>query len=139
MKVKHLMRKTLVTVPFSATIRDAALKMDEHKVGAVLVMDKGTKMEGIVTDRDIALAVAVRGKDPVKACVYDIMTTDVVSVKEDDDIASALRVMSTANIRRLPVCRNGKVAGIISSSDIASEIKEEINEFIGLEESYAKH
>jgi CBS domain-containing protein len=139
MKVKHLMRTSLITVPISATIRDAAVKMDEHKVGSVLVVDKGMKMEGIVTDRDIAIAVAVRGKDPAKACIYDIISTDVVAVKEDDDIASALRVMNTTNVRRLPVCKNGKVAGIISSADVASGLKEEINEFIGLEEAYAKH
>ncbi len=139
MKVRNIMRKSLVTVPVAATIRDAAIKMDEHKVGSVLIIDKGMKMEGIVTDRDIAIAVAVKGKDPVKACVYDIMSTDIVAVKEDDDVASALRVMSTTNVRRLPVCKNNKVTGIISSAEIASEIKEEVSEFMSLEEAYAKH
>jgi signal-transduction protein with cAMP-binding, CBS, and nucleotidyltransferase domain len=139
MKVKHIMRTNLVSVPVGASIHDAALKMDEHKVGSILVIDKGMKMQGIVTDRDIAIAVAVKGKDPMKACVYDIMSDDVIAVKETDDVSSALRVMSTTNVRRLPVCKNGKVAGIISSSDIASELREEINEFIGLEEAYAKH
>ena len=138
MKVKHLMRKSLITVPVAATIQDAAVKMEEHKVGSVLVVDKGMKMEGIVTDRDIAIALAVKGKEP-KSCIYDIMSSDVVAVKEDDDVASALRVMNTTNVRRLPVCKNNKVAGIISSADVASGLKEEINEFIGLEEAYAKH
>jgi signal-transduction protein with cAMP-binding, CBS, and nucleotidyltransferase domain len=138
MKVKHVMRKSLIMVPLSATIYEAALKMREQRVGSVLVVDKGAKLEGLVTDRDIAMAVAIDGKEPGQTCVYDIMTDDTITVKADDDIASALRVMSTANVRRLPVCKNGKVAGIISSADIASEIKEEVVEFMGLEESYAK-
>jgi CBS domain-containing protein len=138
MKVKHLMRKSLIMVPISATIYDAALKMREHRVGSVLVVDKGAKLEGLVTDRDIAMAVAIDGKEPGRACVYDIITDDLITVRADDDIASALRIMNTANVRRLPVCRNGKVAGIISSADIASGIKEEVVEFMGLEEAYAK-
>jgi CBS domain-containing protein len=138
MKVKHLMRKSLIMVPISATIYEAALKMRENRVGSVLVVDKGAKLEGLVTDRDIAMAVAVDGKEPGRTCVYDIMTDDLITIRADDDIASALRFMNTANVRRLPVCKNGKVAGIISSADIASGIKEEVVEFMGLEEAYAK-
>ncbi len=125
MKVNQLMNKTLVTIPISATIHEAAVKMKEMNVGSVLIVDKGGKLEGIVTDRDIALSVAASAKDPHKVCAYDIMTDEPITIRSDADLDAALRMMSTGNVRRLPVCENGKLVGILTSADIASEVREE--------------
>lgn len=139
MKVKQLMHKKIVTVSDLSSIHDAALMMKKEEVGSVLVVDEEGKLVGIVTDRDIAMAVAADRKDPGTACVYDIMTMDPVVVMPDNDIDSVLKIMNRENIRRLPVCENGKLIGMLSSADIAAGIKDEFNQFIGLEGAFAKH
>jgi len=139
MLVKQLMRKELITISPSATIHDAASKMKEQNVGSILVVDEGWKLKGILTDRDIALYVAADSKDPRSVHAYDIMTPDPITVDADADVDSALRIMNRANVRRLPVTENGKLAGILSSADLATEIKQEFSQFMGLEEVLAKH
>jgi CBS domain-containing protein len=139
MKVKHVMNKELVSIPTEATIHDAALKMKEHDVGSVIILEEGGKLEGIVTDRDIAMAVGADFKDPKTGCAYDIMTPDPIIIQSDANVDAAIRIMNRANIRRIPVCENGKVVGLLSSADVASELKEELDQFLGLEEAFSKH
>lgn len=138
MLVKQRMQKKIISVLPTSSIQDAALQMKKKKVGTVLVMENGNKLNGILTDRDIAMAVA-DNKDPLKTSISTIMKKKPITIKSDADIMSALRVMSTGNIRRLPVCERGKVIGILSSADLASEIREELDQFMGLEEAVAKH
>lgn len=139
MKVKKIMNKQVISLPLEATIHDAAIKMREFGVGSILIMSDGGSLEGILTDRDIAMAAAADCKNPKKSCVYDIMMTEPITIQSSADLEAALRVMNTSNVRRLPVCENGKVVGLVSSADIAAEIREEINQFMGLEEAFAKH
>lgn len=139
MKVHQLMQKHLVSVSNTATIHNAALKMKEEGVGSVLIVDEKETLLGIVTDRDIAIAVAAENRDPQRVCAYEIMTDDPITVASDTDIEYALRVMNTGNIRRLPVCEKGKLVGMLSSADLANELKEEFDNFIGLEGGFAKH
>ncbi|MGE5894041.1 MAG: cyclic nucleotide-binding/CBS domain-containing protein [bacterium] len=139
MTVKQIMRKELVTVLPSSSVYDSAVKMKEYGVGSILVVEEGFKLKGIVTDRDIALTVGTDLGDPKAACVCDIMTPDPITIDADADIDSALRIMHRANIRRLPVVENGKLTGILSTADLAAEIKDEFDKFISLEEAFAKH
>ncbi len=139
MIVRQLMQKELITCLPSATVHDAASKMKEHNVGSVLIVEDGWKLKGILTDRDITLSVAADSKDPWTTFVYDVMTPDPITVNSQADADSALRIMNKANIRRLPVIEEGKLVGLLSSADLAAEIKEEFTQFIGLEEAFAKH
>ena len=139
MLVRQKMHRELVTVLPSSSVHEAALKMKEQGVGTVLVVEEGWKLRGILTDRDIAMTVAADSRDPKTTCTCDIMTADPVTINVDADIESALRIMNRANIRRLPVTENGKLVGLLSSADVAAEIKEEFDQFIGLEEAFAKH
>jgi CBS domain-containing protein len=139
MKVRQLMQKELVAILPDATLHDAALKMKENSIGSILIVEDGGTLKGIVTDRDISLAVAADNKDPKTTFASDIMSKEPVSIPSDADVSYALKIMSDSNVRRLPVCEHERVIGILSSADVASEIKEEINQFIGLEEAFAKH
>lgn len=139
MVVKQIMQKDLVTVLPSSTLFEAALKMKEHCIGSVLVCEEGGKLKGIITDRDIALAVAADSKDPKSTFAYEIMTADPIAVNADADVDSALRIMNRAKIRKLPVMESGKVVGLLSSADLASEIRHEVDQFISLEETFARH
>ncbi len=133
------MQKNLVTCSPSESIHDAAAKMKEYNIGSILIVEDGSKLKGILTDRDIALNVAAESKDPQTTIVADIMKPDPISINLSADVNDALKTMSKANVRRLPVMEDGKVVGLLSSSDLAAEIKEEFDEFISLEEAYAKH
>lgn len=139
MTVKQLMNKDLVSVLPSSTIGEVAQKMKEHGVGSVLVVDEDWKLKGIVTDRDIAIAVAADYKDPKATLASEIMTADPIYICSDADFDAALKTMNQANVRRLPVTEDGKVVGLLSSADVAREIKDEFQQFIGLEEAFAKH
>lgn len=141
MLTKQLMQRNLVVVLPSSTMFDAAVKMKEHHVGSVLVVEEGWKLKGILTDRDIAMMIAadskgLKTKDPRTINVCDVMTADPVAVRSDADIVSALTVMNRAHVRRLPVTENGKLVGLLSSADLAAELKDEFSQFIGLEEVY---
>jgi CBS domain-containing protein len=139
MTVKQLMNREVVSVLPSSTLIEVALKMKEHRVGSVLVIDEDWKLKGIVTDRDIAIAVAADYKDPKTTFASEIMTADPICIGSDADFDSALRTMNQATVRRLPVTEDGKVVGLLSSADVAREIKDEFQQFIGLEEAFAKH
>jgi len=139
MKVRQLMQKDLVTILPTANLHEAALKMKEKKVGSVLIVEDGGKLKGIVTDRDISMAVAADTRDPKKTHASEIMSTEPVSIQSDADVDYALRIMSQQNVRRLPVCEKERVVGLLSSADVATELREELTQFISLEEAFAKH
>ncbi len=139
MLARQIMQKDLVIILPSSTVFDAALKMKEYHVGSVLIVEEGWKLKGILTDRDIALTIAADSKDPKTTCVCDIMTADPITINSDADVDSALRLMNRAHIHRLPVTENGKLVGLLSSADLAAEMKEEFNQFIGLGLTFAKH
>jgi len=139
MSVKQIMHKELVTVLPSSTLFEIAQKMKEFCIGSVLVCEEGWKLKGIITDRDIAIAVAADSRDPKTTFAYEITTADPIEINADADVNSALRIMNRARIRRLPVTENGKLVGLLSSADLAGEIKDEVNQFISLEETFAKH
>ncbi len=139
MLARQIMQKDLVTILPSSTVFDAAVKMKEYHVGSILIVEEGWKLKGILTDRDIAMAVAAGLKDPKTTLVRDVMTVDPITINSNEDVDSALRVMNRANIHRLPVIENGKLVGLLSSGDLAVEMKEEFNQFIGLGETFAKH
>jgi CBS domain-containing protein len=139
MLARQMMHKDLVTVRLTATVHETALKMKDLGVGSVLVVEDGWKLRGIVTDRDIALTVAADIKDPRITFSSDIMTKDPITIDASADMNSALRIMKRAAVRRLPVTEDGKLVGLLSTADVAAEMKEEFDQFIGIEEAYAKH
>ncbi|MDA8387903.1 MAG: CBS domain-containing protein [Nitrospiraceae bacterium] len=136
MTVRQYMKKNVVSLPSSATLLEAARMMKEKHIGSMIIEDS-LKVKGILTDRDIALAVAAAGKDPSSTCVCDIMR-DPVTIDIDADLDSALKIMNRASVRRLPVLENGKLIGVISHADIASAMNEVISQFMALEETYTR-
>lgn len=138
MQIRQLMQKNPVVVSPTSSIYEAALKMKDHNVGSVLVVEEGWKLKGILTDRDIALALAEDSLDAKTTPVYNVMTQDPITTNIDADVDSAIRIMNRAKIKRLPVTENGRLVGILSSADIAHEIKGQMDQFFGLEEAFAK-
>lgn len=122
MKVKDIMTSRVVKVSADEPVRRAAELMKEWDVGVVPVIKDG-KFSGIVTDRDIILRCIAEGRpDTVKA--EDVMTDDkLVCISPEHSLTEAARLMAREHVRRLPVCDNGKLVGMLSLSDIAGSEK----------------
>jgi len=127
-KCSDVMTKDLVYSSPSDTVADVAHLMKKEDIGPVLIVndkDKGKRLVGIVTDRDLAIKVVGEGRDPKKTTVEDVMTTKVITCRADDDIQNAMKAMAEYQLRRIPVVDNtGMLVGIISQADVATRVNE---------------
>ncbi len=102
-----------------ATAAEAAREMKELDVGIIPICDDNKRLLGVVTDRDIVLRVVAEGKNPDQAKLQDIATMDPIAGQRDWSLADAIDLMSTNQIRRLPIVEDGKLIGMVSLGDIA--------------------
>ena len=101
-----------------ASVLDAAVVKNEHKIGALVVLDEG-RVVGIFTERDVLRRVVVEGSAPEKTHVGDVMTTEVACCRSLTKIAEARSVMKNRRIRHLPVVNEDSVLeGMISIGDL---------------------
>ena len=122
--IRDVMTPNPACVSAKDSIREVARIMAREDTGVVPVVD-GKKVIGMITDRDIVVRLVAEGKDPANAKVNEAMTKTVRSVKEDSTINDALQMMSSAQIRRVPVVNNNnEIVGIVSMKDIATESRE---------------
>ena len=95
-------------------------------MGALPVTDDANKLVGIVTDRDIVVRAVADAKDVTATTVAEIMTPDVFTVRADDFVFQAIRLMGDKQVRRVPVItETGELGGILSMADIALEMEDE--------------
>lgn len=134
MFLRDIMQKKVVSVPPETTIRDAAKKMKDYRIGYLLITN-GESLRGCVTDRDLVIWLA-SGKDPDTARIDSLMQTNVITASPDTDVFDANKLMARKKIRRLPIVENGRIQGLVSSSDLASVIEEEVDNFLHVEEAY---
>lgn len=122
MKVVEVMSRGVDPVPSSANVQEAATRMAELDVGAVLVGAQEA-LEGILTDRDIILRVVVDGRAPADVLVRDVMSSTLYSCRADDPVELALQEMRERQIRRLPVYdEDGQAVGIVTLGDLARAV-----------------
>ena len=120
MKVKDCMCTDVCCVKPETTIRDVAKLMSQNHIGSLPVCDTNNCLCGIVTDRDIILRSIACDKNVKTTPVSDIMSTNVCTCEENEDMANAENKMGTNKVRRLPVCDNNKkVIGMLTLGDIA--------------------
>ena len=122
--VKHLLDskgREIISIVQDASVFDAIKLMAERSVGSLLVMD-GDDLQGIVTERDYARKVIIKGRSSESTPVADIMTTDIVTASADQTVNECMTLMSERRIRHLPVVIDGKVAGMISIGDLVQAI-----------------
>ena len=121
MKVSDVMTRGVEVVHPQSGLPEAAMTMRRLDVGALPVVKEG-RLEGMVTDRDIAVRAVAEGRDLATTLVGDVMSPGVVSVQEDDDVETAAQLMADRQVRRMPVIgRDRKLAGILSLADLAVE------------------
>lgn len=124
MRCSEIMTRDVKTATRDMQLREVAVMMREGDVGSVPVVEDG-RLVGILTDRDIVVRTIANGKDAA-APVSDAMTAEIFSVKPDDFVFEAIRIMGDRQVRRIPVvAESGDLAGIISMADIALEMEDE--------------
>ena len=124
MEVRQIMTRPVITVPPDAPVALVASSMRDHGIGALPVLDAG-RLAGIITDRDLALALLPRVASAFAAEARDMMTTKVLVCYAESDVEEAAAIMGEHQVRRLPVLeRSGKLVGILSVGDIAREVSE---------------
>lgn len=135
MRVSDWMKRDLVHVSPSESVRKAWALLREHRIRHLPVMDQGT-LVGIVTDRDVrlvfpsALTSGAKEQDPADALekvkVQEIMTKQVTTVTPDTSIADVARILLERRIGGLPVVQQGRLVGIITKTDILAAFVEMI-------------
>ncbi len=113
--VKSIMTKGVISISPKYSIGDSVDLMIENGIGSLPVVDKDEKLVGIVTERDFALALA---GVLMTELVEDVMVEDVITTTPGTPIESCSKIMVRNNLRRIPVVEEGKLTGIVTSTDI---------------------
>ncbi|MEM2175614.1 MAG: CBS domain-containing protein [Candidatus Micrarchaeia archaeon] len=121
--VKKIMIKKVLTAKTTDSVMEVAKKMAENRVGSIIVEENGNPV-GIITETDLTKKIVAKGKDPAKTEAKEIMSTPLVFVNSNVDASVAVEKMRKHKIKRLPVIENGKVVGILTTTDIATTIPE---------------
>jgi len=122
--VQHLLDskgREIISIVQDASVFDAIKLMADRTVGSLLVME-GDELIGIVTERDYARKVIIKGRSSESTPVADIMTTDLVTTTPEQSVNDCMTLMTKRRIRHLPVVADGKVAGMISIGDLVQAI-----------------
>ena len=106
-----------VTLPPTATVREACRRMSERRVGAVLVTEEGGRLVGIFTGRDAICRVLAEGKSAARTHLADVMTPKPHCMPPGRTAIEALRLMQDGGFRHVPVTERGRVVGIVSRGD----------------------
>ncbi len=121
----------LLTLPRTASVRDAARAMRERHVGSVLIA-AADRLEGIFTERDMVFRVVAEGRDPDATTLADVMTVDPDVLPPQASALDALRRMQDGGYRHLPIVDRGRLIGVVSRRDFQGEEKARLDEESGL-------
>ena len=127
--------RAIFSVEAQAAVLDAIRLMAEHHVGALLVM-RGPALEGIVSERDYARKVILRGRSSADTPVTDIMSSPVLTVSLETSVQQCMQLMTDQRVRHLPVVEGGAVVGMVSIGDLVKAVIAEQQAQIEQLESY---
>jgi CBS domain-containing protein len=123
-KVHEVMTERPRCVSPETPVSEAARLMESEDVGSLPILD-GDQLAGVVTDRDIVVRAVAKEKDPKGMPVRDVATRDVVTIRADEDLSEALKLMASHQVRRLPVVDDdNRLVGVVAQADVAHGAKE---------------
>ncbi|MBA8888519.1 CBS domain-containing protein [Dokdonella fugitiva] len=132
LQVKHLLADKgdrIFTVGPDEPVLVAIRTMADRYVGALLVM-RGDELVGIVSERDYARKVILKGRSSSDTPVRDIMTSPVITVNPTDTVDTCMRLCTDSRVRHLPVVEGAKVVGVVSIGDLVKAVISEQGEQI---------
>ena len=119
MRVKECMCGDVCCVKPETKLTEVAKLMEKNRIGCVPVCDSSNYLVGVITDRDIILRSLACDKQAQNTTASEIMTCNVCTCNQDDDVKNAEKKMAENQIRRIPVVDNNKVVGILTLGDLA--------------------
>ena len=123
-KVREVMTDNPRCVTPETLVSEAAELMASEDVGSLPILE-GDKVTGVVTDRDIVIRAVAKKKDPQGMPVREVASRNLVTVRPDEDLSEALKLMASNQVRRLPVVdEDDRLVGVVAQADIAREVKE---------------
>jgi CBS domain-containing protein len=139
--VQHLLNQkgfSVYSIHPDATVFDAIAKMAKHDIGSLLVMDSD-KLVGILSERDYARNVILKGRSSPTTPVREIMETRVVCVQPEQTVEECMALMTDKRVRHLPVLEGRKVTGVVSIGDLVKSIIRDQKFIIEQLEHYIRH
>jgi len=132
-KVSNILARkgsNIISVSPEISVYEALKVMSERNIGSVVVLENG-KYAGLLTERDYARKVIMLGRNSNETTVKDIMTTDLPPISRENTVDECMQLMSSRNVRYLPVIENNDLVGLLSIMDLVTETitiqKETIN------------
>ena len=133
MKVRDLMTTNAVSCRPDTNLAAVGALMWEHDCGLIPVVDDTERVSGVITDRDICIALSTRDKQPSRITAREITTAPAFVCSPDDDIQAALITMSRERLHRLPVVnRDRGLVGILSINDVVSHAEKSLGKRPGI-------
>jgi CBS domain-containing protein len=126
--IKDIMTNPPVTVNKKMGLQEVIKQMATTKISSILVTDDNEKLVGIVTERDLIKNILLPGKSVKKMKIDDVMTRDPITADAAADLNQVSQMMRDKNIRHLPVMENGKLAGMLTQTDIVKETHKIVKE-----------
>ena len=115
--VRDVMSSPVKTIRVGDSVKDAVRKMNKFRIGCLVVM-QGDRPVGILTERDIMRKVVEPCIDPSLIKVSDVMSTPITTIDPASSVEDAARLMSRKHIKKLPVVEDGRIVGIVTSTDL---------------------
>jgi len=116
--VRDAMKKNVITTESSDTIKDAAIKMSDANIGAIIVTENHSAV-GILTERDFVRRVYAK-EIPLSSPVSEVMSKPLITIESTETIWELSELMKTKNIHKVPVIENNNLVGIVTNTDLVS-------------------
>jgi diguanylate cyclase (GGDEF)-like protein len=117
------MSKDVLTASKEDTVMSMIERLNKHRIGAIIIINKDNVPVGIVTERDIIRSLVAYKEETLKKQAQDIMSAPVLTLEPDEDIDSAAILMTLNNVRRLPITKDNKLIGLISYRDLTNALR----------------
>lgn len=125
MKVQDVMTVDVHSCAPQANLAEVAQVMWESDCGIVPIVDEHNRVRGVVTDRDVCIALGTRNQPAAWVQAADVMSTEVLTGTASDDLALALATMRAGRVRRVPVVdADGALCGVLSLDDVVLQVTE---------------
>ena len=129
MNVETILRNKgnwVATIRPDVTIAEAVDMLRRERIGAIVVSEDGNSVDGILSERDIVIALADAGTDLLSRKVDEIMTRDVATCEPGDTVGELMAEMTNRRIRHFPVVTDGRLCGIVSIGDLVKSRLDEV-------------
>lgn len=114
---RDIMTDGVIAIDANASVREAASQMRDEHIRSLVVLEEGEAV-GILVGRDIVYQIVSDGRDPADVAVRDVMTGDLVTAREEDDVEDIARAMVEHDISRVPILRGENLVGIVTHTDL---------------------